>query len=165
MGRAQPCADCLFGKKMCGKRWGLLFSAFFTRKIFQAADRRDQPLVMCSPVSSRRDQNLFLWLGLNCYGYAGSAPLGSAACDVERVAAVANDLSSEADERIIGVGVHALEGEGYGRERWGGWRESFCEIGVESAVDFRGPVSRRARRGNIRRDEASELEYDYPSVS
>ena len=72
---------------------------------------------MCSPVSSRRDQNLFLWLGLNCYGYAGSDPLGSAACDVERVAAVANDLSSEADERIIGVGVHALEGEGYGRER------------------------------------------------
>ena len=44
MGRAQPCADFLFGKKMCGKRWGLLFSAFFTRKIFQAADRRDYEL-------------------------------------------------------------------------------------------------------------------------
>ena len=26
---------------MCGKRWGLLFSAFFTRKILRAADRRD----------------------------------------------------------------------------------------------------------------------------
>ena len=33
MGRAQPFADCLFGKKMCGKRWGLLCPAFLTRKI------------------------------------------------------------------------------------------------------------------------------------
>ena len=41
MGRAQPCAGCLLGKKMGGKRWGLLCSAFFTRKIFRAADRRD----------------------------------------------------------------------------------------------------------------------------
>ena len=37
MGRAQPCADFFFGKKMGGKRWGLLCSAFFTRKIFRAA--------------------------------------------------------------------------------------------------------------------------------
>ena len=44
MGGAQPCADFLFGKKMCGKRGGLLFSAFFTRKIFQAADRRGYAL-------------------------------------------------------------------------------------------------------------------------
>ena len=44
MGRAQPFADFLFGKKMCGKRWGLLFSAFFTREIFRAADRRDSEL-------------------------------------------------------------------------------------------------------------------------
>ena len=44
MGGAQPCADFLFGKKMCGKRWGLLFSAFLTRKIFQAADRRGYAL-------------------------------------------------------------------------------------------------------------------------
>jgi hypothetical protein len=41
MGRAQPWAGCLLGKKMGGKRWGLLCSAFFTRKIFRAADRRD----------------------------------------------------------------------------------------------------------------------------
>jgi hypothetical protein len=33
MGRAQPWADFFFGKKMGGKRWGLLCSAFFTRKI------------------------------------------------------------------------------------------------------------------------------------
>ena len=44
MGRAQPCADFFFGKKMGGKRWGLLCSAFFTRKIFPAADRRDYEL-------------------------------------------------------------------------------------------------------------------------
>ena len=33
------------------------------RKIFQAADRRAQQLGTCSPVSSRRDQNLFWWVG------------------------------------------------------------------------------------------------------
>ena len=44
MGRAQPCADFFFGKKMGGKRWGLRLSAFFTRKIFPAADRRDYAL-------------------------------------------------------------------------------------------------------------------------
>ena len=43
-GRAQPFADFLFGKKMCAKRWGLLFSAFFTWKIFHAADRREYEL-------------------------------------------------------------------------------------------------------------------------
>ena len=44
MDGAPRCADFLFGKKMCGKRGGLFFSAFFTRKIFQAADRRDYAL-------------------------------------------------------------------------------------------------------------------------
>ena len=44
MGRAQPFAEFLFGKKMGGKRWGLLFSVFFTRKIFPAADGRDDAL-------------------------------------------------------------------------------------------------------------------------
>ena len=44
MGRAQPWADFFFGKKMGGKRWGLRLSAFFTRKIFPAADRRDYAL-------------------------------------------------------------------------------------------------------------------------
>ena len=34
MGRAQPCADFFFGKKMGGKRWGLLSSAFFTAHLF-----------------------------------------------------------------------------------------------------------------------------------
>ena len=36
---------------------------FIGRKIFQAADRRAQQLGTCSPVSSRRDQNLFWWVG------------------------------------------------------------------------------------------------------
>jgi len=44
MGRAPPCADFFFGKKMCGKRWGLLCSGFLTGKIFPAADRRDYEL-------------------------------------------------------------------------------------------------------------------------
>ena len=44
MDGAPRCADFLFGKKMCGKRGGLLFSAFFTRKIFHAEDRRDYEL-------------------------------------------------------------------------------------------------------------------------
>ena len=55
MGRAQPFAGCLLGKKMCGERWGLLCSAFFTRKIFHAADRRDYELekAVFLPVTSK----------------------------------------------------------------------------------------------------------------
>jgi len=34
LGRAQPFADGISGKKMCGKRWGLLLSAFFTAHLF-----------------------------------------------------------------------------------------------------------------------------------
>jgi hypothetical protein len=30
----QPFADFLSGKKMCGQRWGLPFSAFFTAHLF-----------------------------------------------------------------------------------------------------------------------------------
>ena len=33
MGRAPPFAHCISGKKMCGKRWGLLFSAFLSRAL------------------------------------------------------------------------------------------------------------------------------------
>jgi hypothetical protein len=33
LGRARPFADGISGKKMCGKRWGLLFSAFLTRAL------------------------------------------------------------------------------------------------------------------------------------
>jgi hypothetical protein len=32
--RSQPFAHFLLGKKMCGKRWGLFFSAFFTAHLF-----------------------------------------------------------------------------------------------------------------------------------
>lgn len=48
-------AGCLLGKKMCGERWGLLCSVFFTRKIFHAADRRDYELekAVFLPVTSK----------------------------------------------------------------------------------------------------------------
>ena len=39
--RHNPSLTSYSAKKLCGKRWGLLFSTFFTRKIFRAADRRD----------------------------------------------------------------------------------------------------------------------------
>ena len=66
MGRAQPCADFFFGKKMGGKRWGLRLSAFFTRKIFPAADRRDYALEKSGflPVTGKS----------RCCGWGGKSP-------------------------------------------------------------------------------------------
>ena len=66
MGRAQPCADFFFGKKMGGKRWGLLCSAFFTRKIFPAADRRDYAREKSGvPPLTRKSR---------CCGWGGKSP-------------------------------------------------------------------------------------------
>ena len=66
MGRAQPCAGCLLGKKMCGKRWGLLCSAFFTRKIFPAADRRDY--------AREKSGVLHVTGNSRCCGWGGKSP-------------------------------------------------------------------------------------------
>ena len=37
---APPFAHCISGKKMCGKRWGLLFSSFFTAHLFAGSSAK-----------------------------------------------------------------------------------------------------------------------------
>ena len=66
MGRAQSWADFFFGKKMGGKRWGLLCSAFFTRKIFPAADRRDY--------AREKSGVLHVTGNSRCCGWGGKSP-------------------------------------------------------------------------------------------